>query len=115
MNDRGTMSAGTLVSACRLRRNSNFQKRTRLLDHAGEDQSHSVRSTHDVAVQVFGNDHAVAFAGSQAISAERISRSCCTTSYVNRTPRRRLAFILRSLLLGIEPNEKRIKEHLDIL
>ena len=69
-----------------------------------------------VAVQVFGNDHAVAFAGSQGnfqlnvyktvmlhnllTSAELLADSC--RSFSERCAK------------GIEPNEKRIKEHLDI-
>jgi fumarate hydratase, class II len=68
-----------------------------------------------VAVQVFGNDHAVAFAGSQGnfqlnvykpvilhnvlTSIELLSDSC--RSFTEHCAR------------GIEPNEKRIKEHLD--
>jgi fumarate hydratase class II len=68
-----------------------------------------------VAVQVFGNDHAVAFAGSQGNfqlnvfkpiilhnvleSAELLAEGC--RSFDERCAR------------GIEPNEKRIKEHLD--
>ena len=68
-----------------------------------------------VAVQVFGNDHAVAFAGSQGnfqlnvykpvilhnvlVSIELLADAC--TSFSKRCA------------IGIEPNEKRIKEHLD--
>ncbi|MBV9745530.1 MAG: class II fumarate hydratase, partial [Acidobacteriia bacterium] len=68
-----------------------------------------------VAVQVFGNDHAVAFAGSQGnfqlnvykpvmlhnvlTSVELLSDAC--RSFCDRCA------------AGIEPNEKRIKEHLE--
>jgi len=68
-----------------------------------------------VAVQVFGNDHAVAFAGSQGnfqlnvykpvilhnvlVSIELLSDACRSFS--------------EHCAAGIEPNEKRIKEHLD--
>ncbi len=68
-----------------------------------------------VAVQVFGNDHAVAFAGSQGnfqlnaykpvilhnvlVSIELLADACRSFSERCAT--------------GIQPNEKRIKEHLD--
>jgi fumarate hydratase, class II len=68
-----------------------------------------------VAVQVFGNDHAVAFAGSQGnfqlnvykpvilhnvlVSIELLADACRSFS--------------KRCAAGIEPNEKRIKEHLD--
>jgi fumarate hydratase class II len=68
-----------------------------------------------VAVQVFGNDHAVAFAGSQGnfqlnvykpvmlhnvlVSIELLADACSSFS--------------ERCAIGIEPNEKRIKEHLD--
>jgi fumarate hydratase class II len=68
-----------------------------------------------VAIQVFGNDHAVAFAGSQGnfqlnvykpvmlhnvlVSAELLSDACRSFSERCAT--------------GLEPDEKRIKEHLD--
>src|SRR4051794_57392 len=68
-----------------------------------------------VAVQVFGNDHAVAFAGSQGIfqlnpykpimlhnlleSAELLAEAC--RSFAERC------------VLGVEPNERRIREHLE--
>jgi fumarate hydratase, class II len=68
-----------------------------------------------VAVQVFGNDHAVAFAGSQGnfqlnvykpvilhnvlVSIELLGDACRTFT--------------EHCASGIEPNEKRIKEHLD--
>jgi fumarate hydratase, class II len=68
-----------------------------------------------VAVQVFGNDHAVAFAGSQGnfqlnvykpvilhnvlVSIELLSDACRSFS--------------ERCAAGIEPNEKRIREHLD--
>jgi fumarate hydratase, class II len=68
-----------------------------------------------VAVQVFGNDHAVAFAGSQGnfqlnvykpvilhnvlVSIELLADACCSFTMHCAT--------------GIEPDEKRIKEHLD--
>jgi fumarate hydratase class II len=68
-----------------------------------------------VAVQVFGNDHAVAFAGSQGnfqlnvykpiilhnvlVSTELLTDACRSFS--------------ERCAAGLEPNEKRIKEHLD--
>jgi fumarate hydratase class II len=68
-----------------------------------------------VAVQVFGNDHAVAFAGSQGnfqlnvfkpvilhnvlVSVELLSDACRSFS--------------KRCAAGLEPDEKRIKEHLD--
>jgi fumarate hydratase, class II len=68
-----------------------------------------------VAVQVFGNDHAVAFAGSQGnfqlnvykpvmphnvlVSTELLADACISFS--------------KRCATGIAPNEKRIKEHLD--
>jgi fumarate hydratase, class II len=68
-----------------------------------------------VAVQVFGNDHAVAFAGSQGnfqlnvykpvilhnvlVSIELLADACSSFS--------------ERCAIGIEPNEKRIKAHLD--
>ena len=68
-----------------------------------------------VAVQVFGNDHAVAFAGSQGnfqlnvykpvilhnvlVSVELLSDACRSFS--------------ERCAAGIEPNERRIREHLD--
>jgi fumarate hydratase class II len=68
-----------------------------------------------VAVQVFGNDHAVAFAGSQGnfqlnvykpvilhnvlVSIELLSDACRSFS--------------KRCAAGIEPNERQIKEHLD--
>jgi fumarate hydratase, class II len=68
-----------------------------------------------VAVQVFGNDHAVAFAGSQGnfqlnvykpvmlhnvlVSIELLADACSSFS--------------ERCAIGIEPNDKRIKEHLD--
>jgi fumarate hydratase class II len=68
-----------------------------------------------VAVQVFGNDHAVAFAGSQGnfqinvykpimlhnvlVSTELLAEAC--RSFCDRC------------VVGIEPNERRIREHLD--
>lgn len=68
-----------------------------------------------VAVQVFGNDHAVAFAGSQGnfqlnvykpvilhnvlVSIELLSDACRSFS--------------ERCAAGIEPNQKRIKEHVD--
>ena len=68
-----------------------------------------------VAVQVFGNDHAVAFAGSQGnfqlnvykpvilhnvLTSVELLRDACS-SFCDRCA------------VGIEPNEKRIREHLD--
>jgi fumarate hydratase, class II len=68
-----------------------------------------------VAVQVFGNDHAVAFAGSQGsfqlnaykpVMLHNVLESAQLLSESIRSFNERCAS-------GIEPNEKRIKQHLD--
>jgi len=68
-----------------------------------------------VAVQVFGNDHAVAFAGSQGnfqlnvykpVMLHNVLMSIELLADASRSFCERCA-------IGIEPNEKRIKEHLD--
>lgn len=68
-----------------------------------------------VAVQVFGNDHAVAFAGSQGnfqlnlykpVILHNVLESIILLSEAARSFDDRCA-------RGIEPNEKRIREHLD--
>jgi fumarate hydratase, class II len=68
-----------------------------------------------VAVQVFGNDHAVAFAGSQGnfqlnvykpVMLHNVLASIELLADASRSFSERCA-------AGIEPNEKRIKEHLD--
>src|SRR6201985_1240220 len=68
-----------------------------------------------VAVQVFGNDHAVAFAGSQGnfqlnvykpVILHNLLTSIELVADASRSFCKRCA-------VGIEPNEKRIKEHLD--
>jgi fumarate hydratase class II len=68
-----------------------------------------------VAVQVFGNDHAVAFADSQGnfqLNARR--RSGRHPRRVRLTRERCVASpACRRCATGIDPNEKRIKEHLD--
>jgi fumarate hydratase, class II len=68
-----------------------------------------------VAVQVFGNDHAVAFAGSQGNFQLNVYKPVMLHNVL--TPIELLAEASRSCCdrcaIGIEPNEKRIKEHLD--
>jgi len=68
-----------------------------------------------VAVQVFGNDHAVAFAGSQGnfqlnvykpVMLHNVLQSIQLLGEAARSFNDRCA-------VGIEPNEKRIREHLD--
>ena len=68
-----------------------------------------------VAVQVFGNDHAVAFAGSQGnfqlnvfkpVMLHNVLTSIELLADASRSFRDRCA-------IGIEPNEKHIKDHLD--
>src|SRR5208337_4175974 len=68
-----------------------------------------------VVVQVFGNDHAVAFAGSQGnfqlnvykpVILHNVLESIQLLAQASRSFNDRCA-------VGIEPNEKRIKEHLD--
>jgi len=68
-----------------------------------------------VAVQVFGNDHAVAFAGSQGnfqlnVYKPVILHNVLTSTELLTDASR--AFCDRCAI-GIEPNEKRMKEHLD--
>ncbi|RZU35292.1 class II fumarate hydratase [Edaphobacter modestus] len=68
-----------------------------------------------VAVQVFGNDHAVAFAGSQGNFQLNVYKPVMLHNVL--TSIELLADASRSFCdrcaIGIEPNEKRIKEHLD--
>jgi len=68
-----------------------------------------------VAVQVFGNDHAVAFAGSQGNFQLNVYKPVMLHNVL--TSIELLADGCRSFsercAMGIEPNEKRIKEHLD--
>jgi len=68
-----------------------------------------------VAVQVFGNDHAVAFAGSQGNFQLNVYKTVMLHNVL--TSIQLLADSTRSFCercaVGIEPNGKRIKEHLD--
>jgi len=68
-----------------------------------------------VAVQVFGNDHAVAFAGSQGNFQLNVYKPVMLHNVL--TSIELLTDACRSFCdrcaIGIEPNEKRIKEHLD--
>lgn len=68
-----------------------------------------------VAVQVFGNDHAVAFAGSQGNFQLNVYKPVILHNVL--TSVELMADAVRSFhqhcAVGIEPNEKRIKEHLD--
>jgi fumarate hydratase class II len=68
-----------------------------------------------VVVQVFGNDHAVAFAGSQGNFQLNVYKPVMLHNVL--TSIELLADAARSFCdrcaIGIEPNEKRIKEHLD--
>src|SRR5215831_3154068 len=68
-----------------------------------------------VAVQVFGNDHAVAFAGSQGNFQLNVYKPVILHNVL--TSIGLLADAARSFndrcAVGIEPNEKRIREHLD--
>ncbi len=68
-----------------------------------------------VAVQVFGNDHAVAFAGSQGNFQLNVYKPVMLHNVL--TSIELLGDACRSFCdrcaIGIEPNEKRIKEHLD--
>ena len=68
-----------------------------------------------VAVQVFGNDHAVAFAGSQGNFQLNVYKPVILHNLL--TSIELLADASRSFCercaVGIEPNEKRIKEHLE--
>jgi fumarate hydratase, class II len=68
-----------------------------------------------VAVQVFGNDHAVAFAGSQGSFQLNVYKPVMLHNVL--TSVELLADACRSFCdrcaIGIEPNKKRIKEHLD--
>ncbi|HUO16097.1 MAG TPA: class II fumarate hydratase [Verrucomicrobiae bacterium] len=68
-----------------------------------------------VAVQVFGNDHAVAFAGSQGNFQLNVYKPVIlhnVLTSVELLADASLSFCDRCAV-GIEPNEKRIKEHLD--
>src|SRR5579862_4239967 len=68
-----------------------------------------------VAVQVFGNDHAVAFGGSQGNFQLNVYKPVMLHNVL--TSIELLADACRSFCdrcaIGIEPNKKRIKEHLD--
>ena len=68
-----------------------------------------------VAVQVFGNDHAVAFAGSQGNFQLNVYKPVMLHNVLESI--QLLAEAARSFndrcAAGIEPNEKRIREHLD--
>jgi fumarate hydratase class II len=68
-----------------------------------------------VAVQVFGNDHAVAFAGSQGNFQLNVYKPVILHNVLQSV--QLLAEAARSFndrcAVGIEPNEKRIREHLD--
>ncbi len=68
-----------------------------------------------VAVQVFGNDHAVAFAGSQGNFQLNVYKPVILHNVLDSI--QLLAEAARSFndrcARGIEPNEKRIREHLD--
>ena len=68
-----------------------------------------------VCVQVFGNDHAVAFAGSQGNFQLNVYKPVILHNVLESI--RLLAEAARSFndrcARGIEPNEKRIREHLD--
>src|SRR5882672_8168741 len=68
-----------------------------------------------VAVQVFGNDHAVAFAGSQGNFQLNVYKPVILHNVLESI--RLLADGVRSFTdrcaAGIEPNEKRIREHLE--
>jgi len=68
-----------------------------------------------VAVQVFGNDHAVAFAGSQGNFQLNVYKPVILHNVLTSTEL--LTDASRSFCdrcaIGIEPNEKRMKEHLD--
>ncbi len=68
-----------------------------------------------VAVQVFGNDHAVAFAGSQGNFQLNVYKPVILHNVLQSI--QLLAEGVRSFndrcAAGIEPNEKRIREHLD--
>jgi fumarate hydratase, class II len=68
-----------------------------------------------VAVQVFGNDHAVAFAGSQGNFQLNVYKPVMLHNVL--TSIELLTDACRSFCdrcaIGIEPNQKRIKEHLD--
>src|SRR5262249_54289376 len=68
-----------------------------------------------VCVQVFGNDHAVAFAGSQGNFQLNVFKPVMLHNVLDSV--RLLADAVRSFeercARGIMPNEKRIREHLD--
>jgi len=68
-----------------------------------------------VAVQVFGNDHAVAFAGSQGNFQLNVYKTVILHNVLQSI--QLLAEGIRSFndgcAIGIAPNEKRIREHLD--
>ena len=68
-----------------------------------------------VAVQVLGNDHTVAFAGSQGNLQLNVYKSAMLHNVL--TPIELLTDTSRSFFdrcaIGIEPNKTRIREHLD--
>ena len=68
-----------------------------------------------VAVQVFGNDHAVAFAGSQGNFQLNVYKPVMLHNVLESVAaaRRGVPLVRRALRRGIEPNAKRIREHLD--
>lgn len=68
-----------------------------------------------VAVEVFGNDHSVAFAGSQGNFQLNVYKPVILHKVLESI--QLLAEVIRSFndrsAKGIQPNEKRIREHLD--
>src|ERR1700688_2039120 len=90
------------------------RERARLFHHAGINPTQCEALTME-AVQVFGNDHAVAFAGSQGNFQVNVYKPVMMHNVL--TSIELLADAFRSFselcAAGIEPNEKRIKEHLD--
>ena len=68
-----------------------------------------------VAVQVFGNDHAVAFAGSQGNFQLNVFKPVMLHNVLESVDaaRRRLPRLRRALRRGIEPNRKRSPSNLD--
>jgi fumarate hydratase class II len=70
-----------------------------LLNHAGKINPTQCEALTMVAVQMFCNDNAVAFAGSQGNFQLNLADACRLFS--------------ERCAAGIEPKQKRIKEHLD--
>jgi hypothetical protein len=87
--------------------------RTKDRFRAEEDALGTVEVT-QVCVQVFGNDHAVAFAGSQGNFQLNVCKPVILHNVLESI--QLLAEAIRSFdsrcATGIEPNEKRIREHL---